>query len=448
MPLIGKAASAFSASGLSGGDKFALLAAGLRDLARSQDEDGGGNGPTALMQAQALLGARQQEAKKQAFLGQLGGLLQGRPAQFQDGPAPNLQPPQMPQAPSMQDPSAAISQAVSALTPKAPQQAAAPFTYQPPTKVAEATPGLNINDPRLPMIALQAEQADVPITSLLDVFKAQQPDVHYDRGFGYNGKTGDPMGAFHPDLDKGQGLGPDGGVVNLPGAVQAAAEMAGGVSGAQESAKAPFAFQTVIGPDGRPRVISNATAAALGSNGGIISQGPSQAQTAADVARANAGAQADITLPQTLGTAQQAIGLIEQMKAHPGLDSRTGWRGLLPALPNTPGADFDAMQSQLKGKLFLQAYGDLKGAGQISEIEGKKATDAMARLQNSQTKEGYLSALQDLEDVINAGAQRAAGQAQRLQPAAGGRAAAPSATPARAAGPTMAGRGYKILSVE
>lgn len=309
------------------------------------------------------------------------------------------------------------------------------------------TPGLNINSPQMAGVVIQAQRLGVPVTQVLDVLKAQQPNVQYDRGQGYDQKTGKPMGAFHVDTDKGQIplYGPDGrfeGIKNADGSVQAAAEMAGAVKGAQAAAEAPYQPVQTFGPGGAPRTI---TAAQLAAGQGGTGQSP--AQTAADTARATAGATADVNLPQTLSTANQAIGLIEQMKTHPGLNSRTGWRGMIPALPDTPGADFSAMQDQLKGKIFLQAYGDLRGGGSITEVEGRKATDALARLSNTQTKEGYLSALNDLESVINTGASRAAQNAQRLQPNAGGTGpvSKPSSGRVSTPQPGQVVKGYRFL---
>jgi hypothetical protein len=298
--------------------------------------------------------------------------------------------------------------------------------FAPQMEVKPGRAPLSINSPEMARRVLEAQRLGVPISGVVDVLKAQQPDVRFDRGFGYNGKTGAALGGYHPDLDKGIQPTTDGGAAAVPGYADAAASIEAAKTGAQERAKAPYSFQTITGPTGKPIVISNETAAALGARGAIIGQGPSPAQSEADKAIALAGAQANIDTPRILGNAAQAMSLIEQMKGHAGLDSRTGWRSALPALPGTPGADFQAMADQLKGKVFLEAFGSLKGAGQITEVEGRKATDAIGRLSQQQTKEGYLKALNDLEEVINAGAARAAGQAQRLQPAASGFAARPS----------------------
>ena len=57
----------------------------------------------------------------------------------------------------------------------------------------------------------------------------------------------------------------------------------------------------------------------------------------------------------------------------------------------------------MKGQTFLQAFESLKGAGQITEVEGQKATDAMARLSTAQSVEAYQAALDDLAAVIKRG---------------------------------------------
>lgn len=386
---IGRALTKADGSGLSLADRLAIFGTAA-----------GGDFQSALAIRNAPL-ERAKRAQQQAFLSDLQGKLGPQYAES---------------APVQVDTSGLATPGAQAPDPTA--------GFQLPQRTSD---GLNINSPELGKIALQAQRMGVPITQLLDVLKAQQPDVRYDRGYGYNGKTGAKMGGYHADLDKGIRPTDDGGAEVLPGYADAAASIEGAKTGAQEKAKAPYNFPTFTGPDGRPITVSAATAAALGSNGGVIAQGPSPAQTAADVDTAHAGAQANIDTPRTLGNAAQAVSLIEQMKTHAGLDSRTGWRSAIPAIPGTPGADFQAMADQLKGKVFLEAFGSLKGSGQITEVEGKKATDAIGRLSQQQTKEGYLKALQDLEDVINTGAARAAGQAQRLQPAASGGGSTPAA---------------------
>lgn len=83
--------------------------------------------------------------------------------------------------------------------------------------------------------------------------------------------------------------------------------------------------------------------------------------------------------------------------------------------PGTPWSrDTMARIDQVRGQAFLQAFNSLRGGGQITEAEGRKATDALARLQDlSQTDVGYMQALNDARhevwDVMNL-ARRKAGQ--------------------------------------
>jgi hypothetical protein len=107
--------------------------------------------------------------------------------------------------------------------------------------VADAM-GKQVNARNALPVLLAAAQKGVDITPYVALFKAAEPKIQYDRGFGYD-QYGNPAGGFHPDLDKGQeplydAAGRLVGVRNLDGSVQSAAEMAGAVSGAQEQAKA------------------------------------------------------------------------------------------------------------------------------------------------------------------------------------------------------------------
>jgi hypothetical protein len=61
---------------------------------------------------------------------------------------------------------------------------------------------------------------------------------------------------------------------------------------------------------------------------------------------------------------------------------------------------------QLQGKTFLQAFESLKGGGHITEIEGKKAEQAIARLQRTQSTKAFIAALLELREIIVAGQGR------------------------------------------
>lgn len=116
---------------------------------------------------------------------------------------------------------------------------------------------------------------------------------------------------------------------------------------------------------------------------------------------------AQVDYPRVVQNAEQALTTIKQIREHPGKEYGVGVAGILPGIPGTKQKDFVSLVDQAKGKAFLEAFNSLKGGGQITEIEGKKATDAIARLDRTQSKEGFETALNDLEEVINAGVGRA-----------------------------------------
>lgn len=146
-----------------------------------------------------------------------------------------------------------------------------------------------------------------------------------------------------------------------------------------------------------------------------------QAQaTAAGKVAGEAGAQAVVELPKVEAAAKQTMELLdalanEQGAVHPGLSGVVGMpnaSGLL-RIPGTPEADFRARLEQLQGKQFLEAYQTLKGGGQITEVEGNKAQNAIARMQTAQTEEEFKKAVQEFREVLNTGLTRARQKAQQ-----------------------------------
>lgn len=118
-------------------------------------------------------------------------------------------------------------------------------------------------------------------------------------------------------------------------------------------------------------------------------------------------AEAQATLPAAEQSASVALDLIEKLKNHPGKRYAVGVLGAAPTVPGTPQADFVALLEQAQGKAFLEAFNTLKGGGQITEVEGKKATQAIARMQRSQSVAAFNSALDDYKAVIQGGLRRA-----------------------------------------
>jgi hypothetical protein len=55
---------------------------------------------------------------------------------------------------------------------------------------------------------------------------------------------------------------------------------------------------------------------------------------------------------------------------------------------------------RIGGQAFLQAFASLKGGGVITDIEGDKATKAIATLSTSQSPEAFLENLKDFKSSV------------------------------------------------
>lgn len=108
-----------------------------------------------------------------------------------------------------------------------------------------------------------------------------------------------------------------------------------------------------------------------------------------------------------VATAQRSLQQIDAVLEHPALRTATGMTAFTGAIPGSPMMDFRTRVDQLQGQAFLQAFESLKGGGQITEMEGRKATDAIARLNRSVSASDFRAALQELRDVVSAARDRA-----------------------------------------
>ena len=127
-------------------------------------------------------------------------------------------------------------------------------------------------------------------------------------------------------------------------------------------------------------------------------------------------------LESSLEQANKLIGLVETVRDNPELDAVTGFIEGQSSI-GRPSFSPELMQNrrdlvvkidQLKGNVFLQAYESLKGAGQITEIEGTKAEAAIARMDRTQGTPAFKEALNEFVDVIKAAKQRIVAQKSGL----------------------------------
>jgi hypothetical protein len=120
-----------------------------------------------------------------------------------------------------------------------------------------------------------------------------------------------------------------------------------------------------------------------------------------------------------IADADYSIKLVDDLINHPGMPdvvggsfNPAGWaaKAGIP-IPGTDAAGFMARLDQVGGRQFLQAYESLKGAGQITEVEGKQATNALSRLMKTgQTEAEYREAAKELKGIFALAKDRARGQ--------------------------------------
>lgn len=117
--------------------------------------------------------------------------------------------------------------------------------------------------------------------------------------------------------------------------------------------------------------------------------------------------------PADVTSAIAMINSIDGILNDPALENSTGVMAPLQSIPGTPMRRFGARADQLNGQAFLQAFESLKGGGQITEIEGLKATQAIGRLDTSQSAKDYRNALTELRSILAVAAERPQGWANQ-----------------------------------
>lgn len=177
--------------------------------------------------------------------------------------------------------------------------------------------------------------------------------------------------------------------------------------------------QVILGPDGKPTQVY--------AKGLAPEQTPEvKAQQAAATAQGSAAGTAAAAAPGKTADADFMLKSIDDVLGDKGLDKATGgWFGLQgrQAAAFPLGEDQRRVQpkiDQLRGQSFLQAYNNLRGGGQITEIEGTKAENAIARLNQAQEPDDFKKALTDLKEVVEAAKARNAKAGSNLPAATGG----------------------------
>ena len=211
-------------------------------------------------------------------------------------------------------------------------------------------------------------------------------------------------------LDRGVLMSPEGGATVMQGYPDVLGTLKYGEQQGAEIAKSQY----------EPTRAGEVEAARLQQQLGYEPQ--IRAGTKAAEMRAEDLAKAQMGLGRANEQTRQMLDLIQQIEQSPGLEAVVGapnpFQGRIPLIGNIPGspaADFQAKLDQLGGKQFLEAFEILKGGGAITQIEGEKATNAIARMQTSQSEKAFREALAELRGIVVRASERAQAKAGRQE---------------------------------
>lgn len=170
--------------------------------------------------------------------------------------------------------------------------------------------------------------------------------------------------------------------------------------------------EPVVGSSGQPIIGAQYDPALQGSLAGSKTGATTEAKLRTE---------ARLDAPKAIAQGEETIRLVDDLLKAPGMKQAVGASRMLgiQKIPGTSAKDFDVRLDQLKGQQFLQAFESLKGGGAITEIEGKKATDAIARMDAASSEAEFTKAAREFQSVIRQGVARAknAQGAQTIQPA-------------------------------
>lgn len=132
-------------------------------------------------------------------------------------------------------------------------------------------------------------------------------------------------------------------------------------------------------------------------------------------------AKAILDAPAAIARGQESLATIDKLigspdgkvKEHPGFKSSFGFNTYFLTRRGSDTANAESILGTIKGKAFLQAFESLKGGGAITQVEGEKATEAIAALGREQSPEAARESLKELRGIIQRGLERARAMGQQ-----------------------------------
>lgn len=96
---------------------------------------------------------------------------------------------------------------------------------------------------------------------------------------------------------------------------------------------------------------------------------------------------------------------VEGKTPHAGFENYVGatWLPGMRFIEGSDAASFEPLYKAIKGQAFLQAFERLKGGGQITEVEGQKATEALLKLDKAQNEKDFVKYAREFQENLQKG---------------------------------------------
>lgn len=152
----------------------------------------------------------------------------------------------------------------------------------------------------------------------------------------------------------------------------------------------------------------------------VVGRWPKNIAAAAEQATAgDALAKTKAALPMVELNAAYLTKNIDDLVNHPGKSAALGIGSYFPTAAGSAASGFEARLDQVRGQAFLTAYESLRGAGQISEGEGKAATSALTRARLATSVKEFDTAMEEFKSYVksatDAARQKATGNVKTGQ---------------------------------
>lgn len=102
----------------------------------------------------------------------------------------------------------------------------------------------------------------------------------------------------------------------------------------------------------------------------------------------------------------KSVDTVDRLLNHPGLEAAVGTSAVIPSIPGTDRADFEAELDAFDAQNFLTAIKQMKGMGALSDAEGRKVSAAVGAINPKMSEAAFKKSLMRIKDTFELAKQR------------------------------------------